>query len=395
MYKDTLRFKISLLSVSLLTLMAGAAVAPGLSEINRVFAGYSPTVVKLVISLPPLLIIPFSLLSGLLSSVISKKNLLIAGLLIYLVGGAGAAFVDSMLPLLLFRAVLGMGTGIILPLSTGLIADFYDGDQRSKMLGFSSASNCLGTILANLAAGILVAINWHYIFYVYFLAIPVLLMVIPFIEGQAPPSKVAGGKVSDIPKELILWALAAFLVMLAFFGVVTNLALLIDNRNLGGSQVAGIVFALNSLCMLLSGAFFLNVQKKLQMFYSSFMLFLMAAGYAGLMLAGSLPLLIVSVILSGLGTGLAFPFIMNQASRYAREDNSIVIMGIVSSSAFLGQFFSPLILDNVPNITGSPLSNIFLALAFGTGIICIINLARSISRGKHELKGSSQENWAE
>lgn len=380
MYKDTLKFKFSLLSISLLTLMAGAAVAPGLSEINRVFAGCSPTVVKLVISLPPLLIIPFSLLSGWLSSVMSKKNLLVTGLLIYLIGGAGAAFVDSMLPLLLFRAVLGMGTGIILPLSTGLIADFYDGDERSKMMGFSSASNCLGTIMANIAAGILVAINWHYIFYVYFLAIPVLLMVITFLEDKAPASEVVRGKATAIPKELISWALAAFLVMLAFFGVVTNLSQLIEIRDIGGTQLAGYVFALNSLCMLISGALFLTVQIRLRKFYPSFMLFLMAAGYAGLMLAGSLPLLIVSVVLSGLGTGLAFPFIMNQASRYAREDNSIVIMGIVSSSAFLGQFFSPLILDNIPHITGNPISNIFAALTLSTAIVLIVGLMRSISK---------------
>ncbi|MEN6327092.1 MAG: MFS transporter, partial [Syntrophomonas sp.] len=222
--------------------------------------------------------------------------------------------------------------------------------------------------------------NWHYIFYVYFLAIPVLLMVITFIEGKAPANEVVRGKATAVPKELIPWALAAFLVMLTFFGVVTNLSQLIYSRDIGGSQLAGYVFALNSLCMLISGALFLTVQTKLKKFYPSFMLFMMASGYAGLMLAGSLPLLVISVVLSGLGTGLAFPFIMNQASRYAREDNSIVIMGIVSSSAFLGQFSSPLILDNIPHITGNPISNIFAALALSAAFVLIVSLMRSISK---------------
>ncbi|MEN6388996.1 MAG: MFS transporter [Syntrophomonas sp.] len=377
MNNKAFRIKVSVLSISLLTLMAGAAVAPGLSEISRVFAGYSPTLVKLVISLPPLLIIPFSLLSGFFSSVIGKKNLLIAGLIIYLIGGAGAFWVDSIPLLLVFRAVLGMGTGIILPLSTGLIADFYGGDERAKMLGFSSAANCLGTIAANIAAGILVAINWHYIFYVYFLAVPVLLLAVPFIPVKSPPEKEVGPK-ANIPKELGYWAVAAFFTMLAFFGVVANLSLLVDSRNLGGPQVSGLMFALNSLCMLLSGALFLTVQKKLKKLYSSFMLLLMAGGYAGLVIAGSLPLLIVSIILSGLGTGLAFPFIMNRASQYAREDNSILVMGMVSGCAFLGQFVSPLILDNIPSISGDPLVNVFLMLALGVGTVFIVSLVKSL-----------------
>lgn len=377
MNKGALKIKFSVLSISLLTLMAGAAVAPGLSEISRIFAGYSPTLVKLVISLPPLLIIPFSLLSGFFSSLIGKKNLLITGLIIYLIGGAGAFCVDSLPLLLVFRAVLGMGTGIILPLSTGLIADFYDGDERARMLGFSSAANCLGTIMANIAAGILVAVNWHYIFYVYFLAVPVLLLAVPFIPVKSPAEKEVGPKAS-IPKELGYWAVAAFFTMLAFFGVVTNLSLLIDSRNLGGPQLTGLMFALNSLCMLLSGALFLTVQKKLKKLYSPFMLLLMAGGYVGLVIAGSLPLLIVSVVLSGLGTGLAFPFIMNRASSYAREDNSIVVMGIVSGCAFLGQFVSPIILDNIPSISGDPLVNVFLMLALGVGIVFTISLVKSL-----------------
>lgn len=376
MSNDPSKVKISILSVSLLTLMAGAAVAPGLSEISRIFAGYSPTAIKLVISLPPLLIIPFSLLSGFLSSLTGKKNLLITGLLIYLVGGAGAAWADSLPLLLVFRAVLGMGTGIILPLSTGLIADFYEGDERAKMLGFSSASNCLGTILANIAAGVLVAINWHHIFYVYFLAVPVLGLVIAFIPVKASPTREASHRVR-LPKELAYWTAAAFLTMLAFFGVVTNLSMLMDSRNIGGPQASGLMFALNSLCMLISGALFLAVQKKFKNYYAPFMLFLMAAGYAGLVMAGSLPGLIVSIILSGLGTGLAFPFIMNKTSQYARENTSIIIMGIVSGGAFLGQFFSPLILDSMPIVFGDSLSNVFWLLAWGAGIVFIVSLVRS------------------
>lgn len=368
------RVKMAILSISILTLMAGAAVAPGLGEISRVFAGYSPTTVKLVISLPPLLIIPFALLSGYLSSLIGKKRLLIAGLAIYMAGGAGAAFVDSLPLLLAFRAVLGMGTGIILPLSTSLIADLYQGEQRARMLGFSSAFNCLGTILANILAGILVGMDWHYIFYVYFLAVPVLLLAVPFIPLENPMARAASSQVA-VPKELACWSLAAFLAMTAFFGLVTNLSLLIENRNIGSSEFTGLMFALNSLCMLFAGAFFQIARRRLGQWYGPCVLFLMAAGYAVMMTANTVFPIIAAIILSGLGTGLVFPFVMNRASLCAREDNSVVIMGIVSSCAFLGQFLSPLILDGIPDIAGDSLSNVFMVLALGTGLLFVASLS--------------------
>ena len=68
-------FKISLLSISLLAIMAGAAVATGLGEIAKAFPGESQTMIKLILSVPPLFIIPFSILSGILSSRMSKKKL--------------------------------------------------------------------------------------------------------------------------------------------------------------------------------------------------------------------------------------------------------------------------------------------------------------------------------
>ena len=50
-------FKTAVLSLSLLTIMSGAGVVPGIYKIAEAFPGTSETVIKLIISLPPLFMI--------------------------------------------------------------------------------------------------------------------------------------------------------------------------------------------------------------------------------------------------------------------------------------------------------------------------------------------------
>jgi len=154
--------KPTILSISLLTVMAGAAMSPALGSISRAFPDASPQLIKMVLSLPAVMIILFSIVSGQLTSFISKKMILITGLIIYLVGGLGAAFTGTVYQLLLFRALLGIGVGLLTPLSVAVIADFFEGHERAQMVGLAPAVSCLGGVIANFAGGFLAEISWRY-----------------------------------------------------------------------------------------------------------------------------------------------------------------------------------------------------------------------------------------
>lgn len=64
--------KLTLLSLSLLTVISGAAVAPAVAQIAAAFPSVSQTA-----TLPAVFIIIFSLAAGRLSSRISKRSILI------------------------------------------------------------------------------------------------------------------------------------------------------------------------------------------------------------------------------------------------------------------------------------------------------------------------------
>ncbi|MEA2074566.1 MAG: DUF6064 family protein, partial [Euryarchaeota archaeon] len=61
-HSNQFMFKTALLSISLLTIMAGAGVAPGISKIAYAFPDVSETMIKMVLSIPPLFMIFASLI---------------------------------------------------------------------------------------------------------------------------------------------------------------------------------------------------------------------------------------------------------------------------------------------------------------------------------------------
>ena len=116
-----------------------------------------------------LLIIPFVLLSGKIDESKGKLVMLVSGLVIFLACGILYFFANSMGALMAISCLLGVGAGMIIPLSTGLIAEFFSGIERTKQLGYSSSIQNLILVFATFITGWLANINWHMPFIVYLL----------------------------------------------------------------------------------------------------------------------------------------------------------------------------------------------------------------------------------
>lgn len=109
----------TILSMSLLTVMAAAAIAPAMGIIKEHFSGASDLMIQLVISLPALFIIITNLFFLPISRVWHTRTIAATGLTIYFLAGAGCFFVSDIYVLLSMRALLGVSVGLIMPLSTG------------------------------------------------------------------------------------------------------------------------------------------------------------------------------------------------------------------------------------------------------------------------------------
>ncbi len=115
----------TILSMSLLTVMAGAAVAPAMGIIKEHFAEAPDMLVQLIISLPALFIIVTNMMFRSICKVLRTRSIAIIGLLLYVIAGVGCAFLDNIYMILVLRALLGISVGLIMPLSTSSVWIYF------------------------------------------------------------------------------------------------------------------------------------------------------------------------------------------------------------------------------------------------------------------------------
>lgn len=104
---------------------------------------------------------------GKLADKIGRKPIFIAGIIIFVVGSALCGFSNSMMTLIISRAIQGVGAGAIMPVALTIIADMYDFEERTKILGLNNAAWGISSVLGPLAGGFIVdTIGWHWIFFI-------------------------------------------------------------------------------------------------------------------------------------------------------------------------------------------------------------------------------------
>ncbi|NSW53958.1 MAG: MFS transporter [Anaerolineae bacterium] len=349
--------KAALLSLSLLTILTGAAIAPTLGSIARAFPQASPASVQMVLTLPSLFIMVVSILTGRLASRMSERVLLLAGLCLYMVGGLAGRFAPGIGFLLATRAVLGIGVGIISPLSVSLIADFYSGRERAQMMGWSQSARSLTGVVVAPLVGTLATADWRNVFWVYLLGFAVFLVTLVWIpdpkttiqrfqrDGTAEP--VLQPPAAEIAPERFEWkavwllALAMVLQRIGFYMMPANLSLHMAAYNLGGSALAGWAIAADTLASFVIGLAFASLLKTFRRYLGMLSLALMALGYGVLAAAEGTAGLMAAMALIGFAEGLLMPLLLYLAAQSVPAAQRTLAIGLVGSMQFLGQFLTP------------------------------------------------------
>lgn len=373
----------TILSLSMVTVMSGAAVAPALGKIANAFSETDPTLIKMILTLPAVFIIIFSLVSGWLSIHYPKRVILGCGLFLYLIGGIGGGFAKSIEHLLLSRAILGVGVGLIMPLSVGLIAYFYTGEEHTKMMGYSAAASNFGGIVATLTAGLVAELSWRYSFSVYVYGFTALLLVLLFLP-EPEPKKDGTKKSVKLPKTVYGWAGGSFLLAIAFFAIPVNLALFLEQNNLGGASSAGLGFSVMSACGFFAGLSFASVQSLVKSFFPVLLFIIMTLGYFFLSQADNFTTVLLAIAIFGLGFGWMMSLLYVGATKAGGEGVGAQAMAVVSSMTFLGQFMSPIILNLIGRMLGDTSSRFtFVIISICYGALLFISLLRwSLSQWK-------------
>lgn len=336
--------KAAILSISTLTILTNAAIVPLLSSISAAFPQANPTLIKMSLSLPALTSIFFSLLTGLLARFIPKKLLLAGGLLLYSLGGIGAGFAASIQGFLVLRALLGAGSGIVAPLASDFVADFYDGGQRAKMIGYANSSANITGIFMPLLAASLAVINWRYAFGVYALGLIVLILTWISIPFRKPVITLTNERqpIFVFSPAVLGPAFSIFFLVLLFYTIPSNLSIFVKTEGIGSPSIAALVISISTFASTLLNLVFAPVYARLKDWILPVGFFFCALGFLAITGISSLTALIIGEILIGIALGLLFPYFPLKIIEKTRPEETTGALAVLSSAFSIGMFLSPI-----------------------------------------------------
>ncbi|QYR22033.1 MFS transporter [Paenibacillus sp. sptzw28] len=171
-------------------------------------------------------------IAGRISDLFGRKRVFAAGLVLFLLGSILCGSAQTMVQLVIFRAVQGIGAGVMNPFPAIIAGDLFSVEKRGRIQALFTAMWGLSAILAPMLGSLFVTYTtWRWVFYV---NIPIcllsLLLLVPYREVYQPKrSKVdyLGGVIFSSGISLILLMTVVGAPYLALLSGGTGLALIV------------------------------------------------------------------------------------------------------------------------------------------------------------------------
>ena len=340
-----------------LTVMAGAVLGPVVPGIQDGL-GVSESLAGLIITTHGAFVVLASPLAGALVDRYGPRRPYVAGLGIYTVGGSAGLLIDSFLPLLASRAVLGVGVAFVYTGVTVLIYDLFEGRRMDRALGLRSGANSVGAAVWPLVGGALGVVSWQTPFAVYLIGAPLgalALAVIPAVErGTAGAS--ADRSEADRPAErgtlvILRHSPALSTVYLLYFGanallysIVVFYPQLLGSIGVGSAFGVGLYLSANGTAGGVSAVLYDRLKRRVGSFALVGVAFLLWVAAFGLATVVETPAgAFAPVVLFGLGIGLVFPSSFAWIESLAPKDRQGQFGSYLAMAGYVGQFAAPVV----------------------------------------------------
>ncbi len=335
--------KLAILFYSLVQIGA-ICITTILARIAALFPEYSVTTIQFLATCSSVVIIFMSLLTGKLAQHIAKKYLALFSASMFILSALGGfLFHGSLILLFVWQIILGIGIGILVPLGSSLIADYFTGEERSGLMGLQSAFISIGGVVLSLLAGALATIDWYFNYLALLLIIPgflLLLFGLP-LDHPHPVHELRGERSKVTMRVVLFYGVIAFLFMQFFNVISTNLAIHLKENGIMGSVYSGIATSVFMLSGAIAGVMFKFFKRLLGERVIALGFFNLAIGGIIIGMGTSFQVTLIGAFIAGFSLSIVMAQVVISIAE--KEKPVVVTMSIAINMAInnLGAFLSP------------------------------------------------------
>lgn len=339
-----------LFAVTICGIFTNTLITPNIPDILAEFdqpdsrAGFLVAVAPL----PGVVLAP---IMGVLADRYGRRHVLLPCLFIFGFAGIAAALAPTFSLLLLARFFQGVGASGLINLAVVIIGDYWEGKERTKIIGQNSAvlTLCLA-LVPSFSGAIGEALSWRAALAFSGIGIPVGLAVWRLLpESQVRIERSLGEQIrgarTAINQPIIrVVIVTGFLLFVVIFGVfLTALPLHLKNEFGLGPRDRGLVLSVPAIGATVVALNLHRVRSLLgirRLLVAASALIALAA--LGMALAPSLAIVFAASLIYGLGDGTCIPSLQDAATSASPPEQRASVMAAWVSAVRLGQTVGPL-----------------------------------------------------
>ena len=408
---------LAIMSISLIVNLPGLAVAPMEGKLKEIL--HAPELeVQLLTTLPNFIIIPFVLLSGKLSEAKHKIPIIVSALILYSGCAIWYLFAGDMTSLIIISCLLGCGAGLLIPFSTGLIAETFGGKYRMQQMGWQSGISNSTVVIATFAVGWLIqGKNWHLPFVVYLAALVPLffsfwLKKVPGIDTSSKQEQEEIKDVEATPNSTIesadststtsvalttpapkanssgfnygrIWSLIGVYFLVTFTSIaITNYSSQLTVQYGWPSNIAGDVTSVFFLLVLIPGYILPWFVKRLRGGTFLWTALMLVVGLGLFVFFPQKWAMFVGAGLTGLGYGICQPMLYDKASYTVTNPEKLTMaLAFVLTANYLAIAIEPFIISGISDLFHIKNENLF-AFILSFGLVIAYTIVILFTRNK-------------
>ncbi len=352
-------------------------VSPVLGPIQEHYPEAGVSLVQMLVTVPTFLSIVVAVISGWLVVKVSKKKMLIFSGAVAGITGFLPFLADNFWLLFASRTLYGVALGLCIALNTAVVAEFFEGNERVRVMGIQAASVGAGMVLVTTLGGVLGAGDFRNAYYTNVIGF-IAMVLIAFCLPETGTVKVEKNEKIELNRTVFTTAFLGVLEMLFLITFSTNIALHLSGGLAGSTTVSGNLTGIFSAAQIVIGLVLGTVTKITKKYTLPAAMLCFSAGAVLLILFPSnYVMLMIGAVFCGFSQGMFIPTAMVDVSNAVTPASTAMAAACMTCGNCFGQLISPTVMNTAAKAVFGTVTttNVYILAAAGMTISALAVIA--------------------